>query len=274
MKASTDTGVPPPQRPLAPPRSSGRMGRVVGALILREMSTTYGRSPGGYIWAVLEPVAGIAMLAAGLSLLFKAPSLGTNFLLFYAGGLLPLRFFQNLSQSVGLAIQFNRPLMAYPRVTYVDTILARAILAVLTQTMVVLIIFGGIFLTQDIRENIDLAPVLRGFLLAILLGVGLGTFNCFMFLRFAMWKTAWGIVTRPLLLISGVFYIYEDLPRIAQNILWYNPLIHITGIVRQGIYSTYDPSYVSPVYVALLGLIPMIFGTLLLWRYGREILQR
>ena len=116
--------------------------------------------------------------------------------------------------------------------------------------------------------------MLQGFLLCTLLGVGLGTFNCFMFLRFAMWKTAWGIVTRPLLLISGVFYIYEDLPRIAQDILWYNPLIHITGIVRSGVYSTYDPTYVSPVYVTLVGLIPMIFGTLLLWRYGREILQR
>lgn len=274
MTASPDPAIPQPRAPLAPPRSSGSTGRVVGALILREMSTTYGRSPGGYIWAILEPVATIAILAAGLSLLFRAPSLGTNFLLFYAGGLLPLRFYQNLSQSVGLAIQFNRPLMAYPRVTYVDTILARAILAILTQTMVVLIIFGGIFLTQDIRENVDVAPMLEGFLLSIALGVGLGTFNCFMFLRFALWKSLWGIVTRPLMLISGVFYIYEDLPRIAQDILWFNPLMHITGIVRSGIYSTYDPTYVSWVYVLLFGLIPMIFGTLLLWRYGRDILQR
>ncbi|TNF23481.1 MAG: sugar ABC transporter permease [Rhodobacteraceae bacterium] len=274
MTASPDPAIVQPRSPLGPPRSSGSTGRVVGALILREMSTTYGRSPGGYIWAILEPVGMIAILAAGLSILFRAPSLGTNFLLFYAAGLLPLRFFQNLSQSAGMAIQFNRALMAYPRVTYVDTILARVILAILTQTMVVLIIFGGIFLTQDIRENVDLAPVIEGFLLAITLGVGLGTFNCFMFLRFALWKSLWGIVTRPLMLISGVFYIYEDLPRIGQDILWYNPLMHITGIVRSGIYSTYDPTYVSWVYVLLFGLIPMIFGTLLLWRYGRDILQR
>lgn len=274
MTASPPTAAPPPQRPLGPPRTSGGTGRVVGALVLREMSTTYGRSPGGYVWAVLEPVAAIIMMAVGLSLLFKAPSLGTNFLLFYAGGLLPLRFYQNLVQSVGSAIQFNRPLMAYPRVTYVDTILARAILAVLTQTMVVLIIFGGIFATQDIRENVDVAPIIEGFLLCLPLGIGLGTFNCFMFLRFAVWKSVWAIVTRPLLLISGVFYIYEDLPRIAQDILWFNPLIHISGIVRSGIYSTYDPSYVSWVYVMLFGLIPMVFGTLLLWRYGRDILQR
>ncbi|WP_297771167.1 ABC transporter permease [uncultured Roseovarius sp.] len=270
MTASTDT----PDKPEPPQRTKNRTGRVIGALILREMSTTYGRSPGGYVWAVLEPVAAITMMAVGLSLLFRAPSLGTSFLLFYAGGLLPLRYYQNVSQSVGTAIQFNRPLMAYSRVTYMDTIIARAMLAILTQTMVVLIVFGGLFVTQDIRENIDVVPILEGFLLCIVLGVGLGTFNCFMFLRFAIWKSIWGILTRPLLLISGVFYIYEDLPRIVQNILWFNPLIHISGIVRSGIYSTYDPAYVSQIYVAMFGVIPMVFGLLLLWRFWRDLLQR
>lgn len=274
MTASSDPKSQSPQRPLAPARAKGGTFRVIGALVLREMSTTYGRSPGGYLWAVLEPVAAITMLAIGFSLLFKAPSLGTNFFLFYAGGMLPLRFFQGLSGNVGAAIQFNLPLMAYPRVTYLDTIAARALLAMLTQTMVSVIVFSGLFLTQDIRENIDLAPMIEGYLLSIILGVGLGTFNCFMFMRFPVWKSVWGILTRPLLLISGVFYIYEDLPRVVQDILWFNPVIHITGIVRSGIYSTYDPSYVSVTYVALFGLIPMVFGLLLLWRFGRDMLQR
>ena len=37
--------------------------RVVFALIIREMSTTYGRSAGGYIWAILEPVGAIALMS-------------------------------------------------------------------------------------------------------------------------------------------------------------------------------------------------------------------
>ena len=36
--------------------------RAIAALVLREMSTTNGRSPGGYLWAILEPAAGIALL--------------------------------------------------------------------------------------------------------------------------------------------------------------------------------------------------------------------
>ena len=38
------------------------MARTVVALMLREIATTYGRSPGGYVWALADPILGIALL--------------------------------------------------------------------------------------------------------------------------------------------------------------------------------------------------------------------
>ncbi len=65
-------------------------GRVVAALMLREMSTTSGRNPGGYIWSILEPVAGIALMSwIFITIGLSSPGLGTNFAMFYATGLLP-----------------------------------------------------------------------------------------------------------------------------------------------------------------------------------------
>ncbi|WP_430450396.1 ABC transporter permease [Rhodophyticola sp.] len=61
----------------------------MAALILREMSVTYGRSPGGYIWAVLEPAAGIGLLVLVFSVAFEAPPMGSNFAMFYATGMIP-----------------------------------------------------------------------------------------------------------------------------------------------------------------------------------------
>ncbi|MGR3466844.1 MAG: ABC transporter permease [Shimia sp.] len=258
---------------MQPPFFSGT-GRVISALMLREMSTTYGRTPGGYLWAILEPVATSIVFAFGFSLLLKAPSLGTNFLLFYATGLLPLRFFQQISGNVGLALLFNLPLMSYPRVTYADTILARGLLALLTQAMVGAIIMTGIFITQDLPATIDFRPVLAGYGYALLLGMGAGTFNCFMFLWMPVWRTIWGILTRPLLLISGIFFTYEDLPEVAQNLLWFNPLLHVSGLVREGFYSTYKPAYISPEFLLGMGLLPFAIGALMLWRFGRDILYR
>ena len=56
--------------------------RTILALILREMSSTHGKSPGGYLWMVLEPALGIALLSAIFSLGFRSPRLGTNFPIF------------------------------------------------------------------------------------------------------------------------------------------------------------------------------------------------
>ena len=49
------------------------MGRTVLALMLREMATTYGRSAGGYLWAILDPVLGIALLSVLFSLALRHP---------------------------------------------------------------------------------------------------------------------------------------------------------------------------------------------------------
>ena len=106
------------------------------------------------------------------------------------------------------------------------------------------------------------------------LGLGVGCLNCFLFMRFPVWNQVWSIATRPLFLISGVIFLYEDMPSLAQSILWYNPILHLTGLMRMGFYPMYRPDYISLVFVGLCILIPMAFGLLLLKRYHRELLTR
>ena len=80
--------------PLAPPAVHGpvrlRWLRVLFALVVREMSTRFGRSWGGYLWAIVEPVGGILLLTFIFSLALRKPPLGTNFALFYASGMVPV----------------------------------------------------------------------------------------------------------------------------------------------------------------------------------------
>jgi capsular polysaccharide transport system permease protein len=269
-KLSDLNAVKAPLRPQ--PRFS--MGRVILALILREMSATYGRNPGGYIWAILQPVATIVILVLAFSFVLRSPSLGTSFPLFYATAVLPIRLFQELSQVTGFSMIFNFPLMGYPRVTYVESFLSRAILCILTQIMVSVIILFGISIIYGERITIDFRPVLIAYGTTIFLALGFGLFNCYAIIAFPVWKTIWNILTRPLMLISGLFYVYEDLPRIAQEILWYNPLVHITGLNRTGFYSTYSPEYITLSYVYILSIILMFFGALLLYRYSKHILSK
>ncbi len=248
--------------------------RTISALVLREMATTYGRSPGGYIWAILEPVGGIALLSILFSLAFLHPALGSNFQLFYASGLVPLTVFTSISGRVAQSLNFSRPLLAYPTVTFIDAILARFVLNMLTQAMVAFTIFAGILLIFDTKVIVKLPSVAAAIGLAGVLALGVGTLNCFLFTRFPVWQQAWGILTRPLFIISCVFVVYDGMPAWAREWLWYNPIIHLVGLTRHGFYSTYHATYVSVGYVIGVSLVCMTLGLLLLRKHQYSLLSR
>ncbi|MFC3119946.1 hypothetical protein ACFOHS_22885 [Jhaorihella thermophila] len=70
------------------------------------MSTTYGRSAAGYLWAIIEPVAALALLSIAFALFLRHPSLGTNFPLFYASGYLVFNLYMNVGNKVAQAVSF------------------------------------------------------------------------------------------------------------------------------------------------------------------------
>lgn len=266
--------LPQPSMSTRRSRISFASGRTVMALILREMSTRYGRSPGGYVWAILEPLGTIVLLGIGFSLILRNPPLGNNFLLFYATGFLVFNLYQNLSVLIARSIRFSRALLFYPAVSWLDAILARFLLNSLTGVLAAYILLTAILASIDTRTVIDLPPVLQAMGLAMLLGLSIGTLNCALFGLIEVWDQVWSILTRPLFLASGVIFLYDDLPQTVQNILYYNPLMHITGLMRTGFYPMYNPQYINIPFVILFSLIPLFLGLVLLGRYHQDILNR
>lgn len=248
--------------------------RITFALILREMATRYGRSPGGYAWALLEPLGGIVILSIAFELLVRNPSIGHSFLLFFATAFLPLTMYMTTSNMVQRSITFSRPLLKYPAVSWIDAVMARFLLNALTTSLVAIILLYGILEYVGSRTILDIPTMIRSGAHALFLAFGIGALNCVATGFFSVWSNFWGVLTRPLFLLSGVFYVYEDLPPLAQELIWYNPLIHLTGLMRDGLYSTYKPQYISETYVFGFSLVTSALGLLLLRRYHRELLNR
>ena len=88
-----------------------------------------------------------------------------------------------------------------------------------------------------------------------------------------LWQSIWGIVTRPLVLLSGVVIMIETLPQAWQGALMWNPLVHVVGEVRAGFYYGYHPDYVDPAYVFGVSLVTLVLGLLFTWRFHREALE-
>lgn len=247
--------------------------RAIMALILREMSTTYGRSPGGYVWAILEPALGVALLTAIFSIGFRSPPLGTNFPLFYATGILPFLMFNELSGKMSQVITFSRALLSYPRVTFIDALVARLALGVFTQMMVHMIMISAILIYFETHTTQDFSKIALAYFMLVSLAIGIGTLNCVLFQFFPAWQSTWSILTRPLFLISCVIFIFEAVPRPYSDILWFNPLVHVVGMMRDGFYPFYQPTYVSVIFVMTVAGICCALGLFLLHRYHRDLLE-
>jgi capsular polysaccharide transport system permease protein len=247
--------------------------RAVSALVIREMSTTYGRSPLGYLWAILEPVAGIMLLTLIFSFAFRLPPIGTSFALFYASGVLPFSAYSGITGKIAQALRFSRALLFYPRVTFLDAIIGRLLLNTLTNAMVMIVLFTLIINVYKLDVILDIPAMVLSFAMTICLATGVGTVNCYLFATFPTWQLIWGVVNRPLFIMSGILFVYDAIPEPYRGWLWWNPLIHVIGQMRKGVYPTYDGGYVSPVYVfGLSGALTMV-GLLLLRRYHRDIVN-
>ncbi|HBQ36211.1 MAG TPA: sugar ABC transporter permease [Rhodobacteraceae bacterium] len=250
-----------------------RFARVIFALIMREMATSYGRSALGYLWAILEPIGAIAMLSLAFSIALSTPAIGESFPLFYATGYLPFMLYNTMQAKIGVALRENTQLLFYPRVTYMDAIISRFILVFLTQILVAVIVLWGIFQISSVTTQFDFAAIFFAFMAAAFLGLGIGVLNCVLIHLLPSWRQLWSIITRPIFIISCIFYLFDALPAWVQNILWYNPLVHIIGQTRKGFYSSYDGNYVQLGYPIFIGAITLFLGLALLQRHAKDLIN-
>ncbi len=247
--------------------------RAIGALVMREMSATYGRTPGGYLWAILEPAGGIALLAIAFSFAFTSPPIGSSFAMFYATGIVPFMYYNDISQKVAQSLSYSRTLLVYPAVTYLDALIARLVTNAIAGLLVVYVIFFALVMFGDTRTDPRLDQLALCMAMATTFSFGVGIVNCYLFQAFPIWLKMWQIINRPLLIISCVVFIYDSVPRPLQDYLWFNPLVHIIGQMRHGFYPSYHAEYVSPAYTFLVSLVLIAVGLALLLRYHRDLLD-
>lgn len=254
-----------PRRPAH--RTAGRQAtgtlapaRVLFALLMREMATRFGRSAAGYLWAFVEPVAFIALLSLAFAQIAHSPPVGHSFALFYATGYIAFSFYNDIASLTGRAVSVNRPLLSYPAVTPLDTVLARFVLQVLTGLTVAGTVFAGILMAFGDPVQIRPAPLIASLALAAFLGLGVGLLNVSLFALSRGWEVVYGVLARPLVFVSCVFYSFESLPQVARDVLWWNPIVHLVGLMRTGFYPVYDGAYVSGLYVGSLALGLAVLG--------------
>jgi capsular polysaccharide transport system permease protein len=224
-------------------------GNVIGALIMRELHTRYGRENVGYLWMFLEPLTlatAVSALHAGEKTRYGSDIRMVPF------AMLGYSIFIMLRGMVGRAegaLESNTPLLYHRAVTIFDMLFSRAILegAGTFMTYVVLITFGTLFGVADL-------PVRP---LAIVIGVGLMfwfSFSLSMLISALTHENRLaGRLVHPIMYLSmpmsGAFFALSWIPEPYRTWLSWVPLVQIFEELRYGQFESSSNTYVNLPYI-------------------------
>lgn len=238
--------------------------RVVGALILRELHTRFGRHNIGYLWAILEPM----LLAVTVTSIHFGLNARLPFRMdtapFWITGYTPWILFRSTILRASGAVESNRGLLYHRMVTLLDVMLARALLEAAVTTFALFLLLGGAVALG--LGGLPARPILMfagmGFLLW--LGFGLSLLNC---AACAISPLAERLVDPFMYLMlpfSGVFYLIEWIPRPYQDYLRLFPTTQMIEMVREGQFANFDSSYIDPLYLIAWCMAATLLGLLAL----------
>ncbi len=244
---------------------------VIAALLVREMSTRFGNKPGGYLWAVLDPLLHVLLMTLVFQAIARLPALGPSFPLFFASGYLPFLFYQGMSSFIAGTVKANKALFTYPVVAPIDAVVSRFILQSMTATLVVTLVLTSIILKDEVVTDINVAELIAACALAALFGLGVGLVNIGLFALSPLYEKIFGIVNRPVFMISGVFFLPDSLPHPFSGYILWNPLVHVIMMFRQGIYPEYRASGLDEFYVVKLVAALCFLGLMIFTSSARSL---
>jgi len=236
---------------------------VLCALILRETHVRFGFTRLGFLWVLIEPMAH----ALGLSLIYylmgRSSPVGGSVVVFFITGLLPFFLWNKVSRRLITSFTSDRPLLLMPIVTRLDILVARALMEgaawiVVTVSVLTLLVANGFC-----DPPYDIARVCQASAVTFLLGFGVGTINATVTTLFRSWQNIFTIVTRPLYLASGVFYLIDELPYAAREVLSWNPIVHSVEWFRSAFYPSYTTMTLDTDYLVKWAIATFVIGLVL-----------
>jgi len=214
--------------------------RVIGALLMREMLTRFGRRNIGFLWLFAEPMMVTLVVAAvwtgrGLHQFSDIPIVS-----FAITGYSGIQLWRNMSRRCINAIEPNKTLLRHRPVKMIDIYFARMLLEALgatTSFALLSVIFS--FVSQQISPPEDILLVVFAWALLAWLAMGisitLGALSELTTLVTKFW-TPFIYILYPL---SGAMFLVDSLPHGMKKIVLYIPIVHANEMLRDGYFGSH-----------------------------------
>lgn len=241
-----------------------RHSRVIGALVMREMTTRYGRQGLGFAWVIGEPL----VFCFGVLILWTAtkPAYehGVRLAPFVMTGYMSLILIRHFLALLSSAIQANLGLMYHRQIAPLHLLVSRIVLELGGATAAFMVVYGILLGLGQVSLPHDYLLLYCGWLLLAWNASGFALVMAGLAMRYEIMERLVPVISYVLIPISGAFYMVSWLPAVAREYALYIPFVHGIEMVRAGVFGEFVPTFYNVSYALAAGAILNIIGLLII----------
>jgi len=238
-------------------------GGLVWTLVRTDFKARYHGTVGGFVWALLKPVAMFFVLLTVFSLVFRTdPTYKLDLLI----GLFLYDFFAEITKTGLTALHARGYLLS--KAKFPSWILV--VTAISNPLITVGVFCGAVFLYLAVSGH---APALSafiaflGYVLAMgLIGIGIALGGSVLFLRYRDLNQVWDVATQAGFFVAPVIYPIGVIPERYHAYLYLWPPTAVIEFARAALVNQRTPGVTANLDLAVLTMAVLALGTLIYWR--------
>jgi capsular polysaccharide transport system permease protein len=238
--------------------------RIIGALLMREMTTRFGREGLGFVWVIAEPLIFCLGVLVMWTVIKPAYEHGIRLGPLVMTGYMSLLLYRHMiSFSMG-AIQANIGLLHHRQIGILHLFIARNLMEFAGGTAAFVIVYLVLIALGQVGLPQDWLLLYGGWLLVGWVGFGLALTLSGLAMRFELMDRLVPVLTYAMIPLSGAFFMVGWLPAQYREAFLLVPLPHGIEMVRAGVLGEFVHTYYHPLYAIAFGALMVGAGLLLL----------
>ncbi len=238
--------------------------RIIGALMLREVITRYGREGLGFIWLVGEPLLFCFGILILWSVIKPAYEHGIRLGPFVMTGYMCLILLRHQISFSMSALQANVGLMHHRQVSALHLFVARNLLEFAGTTAAFIVVYTVLLTLRQVSLPHDYLLLYAGWCLMGWIGMGLGLTLAGLAMQFDILERLVPVLTYALIPLSGAFFMVEWLPPHVRETYLLIPMPHGVEMIRAAVFGEFVKTHYNPLYAVTVGAMLNIVGLLLI----------
>jgi capsular polysaccharide transport system permease protein len=246
--------------------------RVIGAIVMREMVTRWGRRNLGFAWLFGEPLV-FAFPVIAVWTYFRGPyEHGMPMVAFVWTAYMPLLIFRHVTAGAINSIQSAAALLYHRRVTPLDLFIGRQGLQALANLASVAVSFVALFAPGFIDLPYDYPLLLIGFLYTAWWSLCVALILACLSQRSEIVAHIWAPIGYLYLFFSGFLFLADWLPpKLREITLMVNPPLHCYEMVRGGMFGDKIRVHYDILYLSFLLAVLTLIGLWLMRDVRRHV---